>query len=197
MKNRVGTGIVLVVFASLMAFTATGLAQGTSGKVEIKSDFILVHPGTKLSKPDSQALDDVLKQYDKSLYKVETYKNGRVTNSLGTLKDMCIDQTAVAELAQAKMSGQSERAVQMIAPSTGAQEGTAVNPVLGGQAVNPVSGGQAVNPQTGSPTPGTAVNPVTGSPSPVNPQTSGSASNPQCATPSTQTTEFLQRLRPI
>jgi hypothetical protein len=140
MKNRAGTDVVLIVLASLAAFAATGLAQGKPGKVEIKNDFIVVHPGTKLSRADAQALNDVLKKYDKALYKIQIYKNGKVTKTLGTLNDMYIDQKAVADLAQAKTSGQSERAIQLIAPPA---KMAPVNPQTG----------SAVNPQTGSPAP--------------------------------------------
>jgi len=161
----------LVVLASLGALTATEPPKEKSGKVEIKDDFIVVHPGTKLSRADAQALNDVLKKYDKSLYKIQIYKNGKVTKTLGTLNDMYIDQRAVADLAQAKTSGQSERAIQLIAPP-------------GKMApVNPQTG-SAVNPQTGSPTPGLAVNPQTGSPAPSGPQMPSSPvpSGPQAPT---------------
>jgi hypothetical protein len=128
MKNRAGTGVVLIVLASLTALTAIGFAQGKSGKVEIKDDFIVVHPGTKLSKADAKALNDVLRKYDKSLYKIEVYKDGKVTRTLGTMSDMQIDQKTVADLAQAKSSGQSERAIQLIAPAAGPQKGVTANP---------------------------------------------------------------------
>lgn len=107
---------MLVVVLALTGLTASALAEEKSGKVEIKNDFIVVHPGTKLSKADVQALNKVLKQYDKSLYKIKIYKNGKVTRTVGTLNDMYIDQRAVADLAQATTSGQSERAIQVIAP---------------------------------------------------------------------------------
>jgi hypothetical protein len=163
MKNRAGTDVVLIVLAGLAAFAATGLAQGKPGKVEIKDDFIVVHPGTKLSRADAQALNDVLKKYDKSLYKIQIYKNGKVTKTLGTLNDMYIDQKAVADLAQAKASGQSERAIQLIAPPAKMAP---------------------VNPQTGGPAPGVSVNPQTGSPAPAGPQMPSSPvpSGPQAPT---------------
>ena len=207
MKNRAGTGVVLIVLANLTAFAATGLAEeksGQAGKTEVKDDFIVVHPGTKLSKADAKALNDVLKQYDKSLYKIKIYKNGKVTKTMGTLNDMYIDQKTVADFNEAKKAGQSERAIQLIAPSAGPQKGAAVNPIQGspspgvsvnphqgsptpGAGVNPIQGspapGVSVNPHQGSPTPGAGVNPIQGSPSPgvsVNPhQGSPSPVNPQ------------------
>jgi hypothetical protein len=217
MKNRAGRGVVLVVLA-LTCLTARGWAEEKSGKVEIKDDFIVVHPGTKLSRADTKALNDVLKQYDKSLYKIKIYKNGKVTKTLGTLNDMYLDQKTVADFNEAKKAGQSERAIQLIAPSAGPQKGVAVNPHQGsptpgvavnphqgsptpGVAVNPHQGsptpGVAVNPHQGGPTPGVAVNPQTGSPSPGPPQTSASATNPQRSATDKQTAEFMARLKPI
>jgi hypothetical protein len=153
MKNRAEIGVVLVLLASLTCFVATGFGQ-SAAKVEIKADYIVVHPGAKISTPDAKALDDVLKQYDKSLYKVDIYKSGQTTSMLGNLRDMCVDQRAVAELMQAKAQGQSDRAIQLIAP---------------GSAVNPTSSIRSIQ---GSPSPGTAVNPTSGvstQGSPVNP----------------------------
>jgi hypothetical protein len=219
MKNRAGTGVVLVVLASFTCLTATGLAaeekSGQAGKTEIKDDFIVVHPGTKLSKADAQALNGVLKQYDKSLYKIKIYKNGKVTKTMGTLNDMYLDQKTVADFNEAKKAGQSERAIQLIAPSAGPQKGAAVNPIQGSP-----SPGVAVNPHQGSPTPGVAVNPQTNTPMPRPPKTSGPMpsgpqqptspvpSGPQQSSPSPvnpqrsaatnkQAAEFMQRLKPI
>jgi len=183
MKNQAPVGVVLVILASFTCLTATGLAaeekSGQAGKTEIKDDFIVVHPGTKLSKADAMALNDVLKQYDKSLYKIKIYKNGKVTKTMGTLNDMYIDQKTVADFNEAKKAGQSERAIQLIAPSAGPQKGAAVNPIQGSP-----SPGVAVNPHQGSPTPGIAVNPQKSGPMPSGPQMPGSPtpSGPQMPT---------------
>ena len=215
MNNRAGIGAVLVAW--LTWFAATGFAQ-TGGKVEIKDDYIVVHPGANISKADAQALDAVLGRYDKSLYKIDVYKNGRTKDTLGNLRDMCIDQRAVAELMQAKAQGESNRAIQLVAP------GSAVNPTTSTNG-SPTPG-TAVNPTTspsGSPTPGTAANPTSGSPtppggsvpvhptmvpssSPVNPTqntpvpqvaVNPTATNQPCASTDPKASEFLQRVKPI
>jgi hypothetical protein len=118
MTTRSGSGrLVLLTMVTTIMFAAAGFAEEKAGKVEIKDNFILVHPGTKLSKADAKALNDILKTHNKSLYKIETYKDGKVTKTQGTLSDMYLDQTTVADLAQAKSSGQSERAIQLVAPA--------------------------------------------------------------------------------
>jgi hypothetical protein len=118
MKTRTGRGrLLLLTIVTTIIFAAAGFAQEKAGKVEIKDEVILVHPGTKLSKADAKALNDVLKTHDKSFYKIETYKDGKVTKTQGTLNNMYLDHRTVADLAHAKSSGQSERAIQLVAPA--------------------------------------------------------------------------------
>jgi hypothetical protein len=212
MRNQAATGVV--VLAGLTVMTAMGVEPGAASKVEMKEDYIVVHPGTKLSKPDAQALNDVLKKYDKSLYKIEIYKNGKVTKTLGKLNDMYIDQKAVADLTEAKSKGQSERAIQLIAPSAGPQKGGAVNPQTGSPGPMPSGPQQPTSPAPSgpqmptspapsgpqmptspvpsgpqAPTSPVPSGPQKSSPAPVNPQR-GEATNKQAA-------EFMERLKPI
>jgi hypothetical protein len=203
MKNLTAIGVVLVLLASSGVLSATESPPEKSGKVEIKDDFVVVHPGTKLSKADATELNAVLKQYDKSLYKIEIYKNGKVTKTLGKLNDMYIDQKAVADLTEAKSKGQSERAIQLIAPSAGPQKGGAVNPQTGSPGPMPSGPQQPTSPAptgpqmptspapTGPQAPTSPVpsGPQKSSPAPVNPQRSAAANK--------QAAEFMQRLKPI
>ena len=172
-------------------------APDPNAKVEIQSQFILVHPGTTLTVQDVKALNDVLQKFDKSLYKIEVYHDGKVINPRGTLSDMKIDQKVAAELADAKKNGGSQRAIQVIAPP---QAGATTNPQQGsptpGAVTNPQNSiatpGVTTNPQTGTPTPGATTNPQFGgsttnpqrdSSSPVNPQTNTLGSATPSATP--------------
>ena len=118
MKTRTARGrLLLLTIVPTIMFAAAGFAEEKAGKVEIKDKVIVVHPGTKLSKADAKALNEVLKAYNKSFYKIETYKDGKVTKTQGTLNNMHLDQTTVADLSHAKSSGQSERAIQLVAPA--------------------------------------------------------------------------------
>jgi hypothetical protein len=118
MKTRTGRRrLVLLTVVTTIMFAAAGFAEEKAGKVEIKDKVIVVHPGAKLSKADAKALNEVLKAYNKSFYKIETYKDGKVTKTQGTLNNMYLDQTTVADLSHAKSSGQSERAIQLVAPA--------------------------------------------------------------------------------
>jgi hypothetical protein len=165
MKSRTGRGrLVLLTIVTTIMFATAGFAEEKAGKVEIKDKVILVHPGTKLSKADAKALNDVLKTQNKSLYKIETYKDGKVTKTQGTLSEMYLDQTTVADLAQAKSSGQSERAIQLVAPA-GPQQPSSPMPAGPQQPSSPMPAGPQ---QPSSPMPAGPQMPS--SPMPAGPQ---------------------------
>jgi hypothetical protein len=88
-----GGGMALVL-------AVPGFAQ--DGGVTIQNEGIVIHPGTKLSKSDEKALNDVLSKYSKTLYRVETYKNGKLTKAVGELK---LDKKTSSEIANAKAAG--------------------------------------------------------------------------------------------
>src|SRR5438128_6160005 len=195
------SGIALVL-------PVASFAQEKGGKVTIEENGIILHPGTQLSKTDAQALNEVLKKYDKSLYKIDIYKNGQKKKSLGQLSDVCLDRAVVAEAAQT--TGNSNRTLQIIAATNPQRApGSTTNPQqTPGAAVNPIqTPGSTVNPIQ---TPGSAVNPVQ-TPSSVNPvrvpsstvnpvRTPGSPTNPQqtpCVSDEKAAKELIERLKPI
>ena len=68
-----------------------------------------MHAGTKLSKDDEKALNDVLKKYhSKKLYLVQEFQKGRLTKSMGELK---VNDKLESELAKAKMVGSTDSTV--------------------------------------------------------------------------------------
>jgi hypothetical protein len=77
----------------------TGFAQAKQGGVTIENQSITIHPGTKLSKADETALNNVLSKYDKKLYRVETYKDGKLVKTVGELK---LDKETASEVTNAK-----------------------------------------------------------------------------------------------
>ena len=163
MKRGSGTTVGLCVLAAgaLLSLAVASVAQEKSGKVEIKEDVIIIHPGSKISKSDTAALNEVLRKYDKSLYKIETYRSGKSKKKLGELSDMLIDQTVASELASAKESGGSDRSIQVISPN-GPQGPSSPMPT-GPQMQSPTPAG----PQMQSPTP---AGPQMQSPMPTGPQ---------------------------
>jgi hypothetical protein len=110
-------------------------AESATQAITIKDDVILLHPGTTLSKPDRKKLNEILSKFDKSLYKIEHYKDGKVTRTLGQLSDALIDKTIAAEATEAKAGGNSHATLQIIAAATSeqiyvstAQEAPGANP---------------------------------------------------------------------
>src|SRR5205809_215332 len=96
---NVGNTILLITAALLMQ-VPFGLAQDkATGRVTITKDTFIIHPGTKLSKTDERALNDVLKKYDKKLYRIERIEHGKLTKSIGEFK---IDGQLQSELARAR-----------------------------------------------------------------------------------------------
>jgi hypothetical protein len=76
---------------------------------------IVMHPGTKISMPDEEKLNEILKKYDDRLYRIETYEKGNLIKTQGQLKDkeledVYIDQELISEVANAKAAGLSTKA---------------------------------------------------------------------------------------
>jgi hypothetical protein len=202
-------------------------AESATQAITIKDDVILLHPGTTLSKPDRKKLNEILSKFDKSLYKIEHYKDGKVTRTLGQLSDALIDKTIAAEATEAKARGNSHATLQIIAAATSeqiyastAQEAPGANPSA---STNPqriqtptptatpppnASPGASTNPQRiQTPTP-TATPPPNAIPSgSTNPQTArtpipGASTNPQHqagapAVGEKASRELIERLKPI
>ena len=168
---------VLVLFA-IAVFSGQSRAAATPTEtVTIREDTIVIHPGAKIDKADVKAMNKILSKYDKSLYKIQTFRGGKVVRTQGKLADVLIDKIVMSEAAEATSSGSSDRTLQVIAPG-GAQP-------TGGQTTNPQqTPGTTTNPQQ---TPGTTTNPQQTPGATTNPQqTPGTTTNPQ-QTPGTTT----------
>jgi hypothetical protein len=101
--------IFLLISTISLSHASLGFAEDkTTGGVTIKKEAITVHAGTKLSKDDEKALNDVLKKYDKKLYLVQEFQKGRLTKSMGELK---VNDKLESELAKAKMVGSTDSTV--------------------------------------------------------------------------------------
>jgi hypothetical protein len=149
-------------------------SQEKSSNVVIDNNSIII-PGTKMSRADQEAMNKILRKYDKALYKIETYENGELKGTKGTLTDVVTDKQLASEIAEnVKKKGFAQYAVQVIG-----QPGASSHP-------------------TSVPTPSPPVGPS------VSP-TGGTGSNPQLVTPppirgaraEKESEELLQRLKPI
>jgi hypothetical protein len=125
MKTLFGTDkhvlILLGVVGSavLIAFPQQSAMAGRTGKgkhkpkVEITNETIVLHPAVKLSPADAKAVDDVLQKNSKTLYKIDTVENGKVTKTAGVLPEASLTAAAKSEAAAAPR-GQGDKTHQVI-----------------------------------------------------------------------------------
>jgi hypothetical protein len=112
-RLRKPVSVVLLGVGTALIFAVPAFAQQKDAQVTITDTRIEIHPGTKISESDQKALNEVLKKYDKLLYKIETLKDGKVTGQVqGKLEDKYIDATLAAEVKQAKAAGSSDTTEQ-------------------------------------------------------------------------------------
>ncbi|MCZ4244347.1 hypothetical protein [Pedobacter punctiformis] len=75
------TLIKFMVLCNLIFCTQISIAQ-----VTIKKNGISIAPGTKISNADKDAINNILRQYDSSLYQIRSYSNnGKMTSRKGSL----------------------------------------------------------------------------------------------------------------
>ena len=89
--------VAAITFACLRTLPALA-AEGTGDPVTIEKDRILI-PGTNISESDQRAMNAILAQYDKSLYKLKGYVNGKAGKQQGSLNDAAIDKATAARAA--------------------------------------------------------------------------------------------------
>jgi len=107
---RVCAALALSVALIIVACTITP----THGPgVSIHETYVEIYPGTKISSKDQNALDAVLKQFNKSLYRIGTYDQGKLVKTRGSLEDTLIPQRLVAEVTKASQKGVSDLALEI------------------------------------------------------------------------------------
>lgn len=111
-KHPVPTYVVLGVIIALIV-VACAITQKHGPGVSIHETFVEIYPGTKISSADQKALDAVLKQFSKSLYKIRTYDRGKLVKTQGSLEEARINQTLVADAIIASQKGVSVSTLQI------------------------------------------------------------------------------------
>ena len=163
--GKVTKSVFIWTVAAGMA--APALAQKERSGVTMDEAHIVVHPITKISTEDTRAINNILEKYDKSLYKLAAYKDGKLKKTQGTLSDVNLDQAIASELPAAQAKGESNKTMQFTNPQR--------HP---GNITNPQKTAAVTNPQR---SPG----------APTNPQRHPSAADEKAAK------ELLERLKPI
>jgi hypothetical protein len=111
-KHSVPTYVVLGVIIALVV-VACAITQKHGPGVSIHETYVEIYPGAKISSADQEALDAVLKNFNKSLYKIRTYDRGKLVKTQGSLEDARIDQTLVADAINASQKGVSVSTLQI------------------------------------------------------------------------------------
>lgn len=104
----------LAILAGLIGtIVVSAEEKPAANKVVIGKDSILI-PATEMSKADRRAMNKILKEFDKSLYKIETYENGRLESTRGELADVVMDKQLASEIAaNATKKGFTQFAIQV------------------------------------------------------------------------------------
>ena len=100
MKTRVAFSFGLLaafVWITACATTSKNSGDPTHNVYVDKGGIVL--PGTEVSKEDQAALSRILSQYDKSLYRISTYENGKLTKTQGTMRDVITDKKLASQMA--------------------------------------------------------------------------------------------------
>jgi len=87
-----------------------------TSKVEIGKRNVAIHPGVKLTPEGEQAMNNVLKHYNKNLYRIEILENGQVKKAMG---NAAVEGPLQAELAAAKSKGVSVSGIGSACPNVG------------------------------------------------------------------------------
>jgi hypothetical protein len=129
-KHTVPTYVVLGVIIALIV-VACAITQKHGPGVSIHETYVTIYPGTKISSADQKALDAVLKNFNKSLYKIRTYDHGKLVKTRGSLEDTRIDQTLIADVINASQKGVSHSTLQVGKSGMWTQQSPSPPPVSG------------------------------------------------------------------
>jgi hypothetical protein len=131
MRNRTGW-IVLVAVAVGAALWFSGSVGAVETKAAPKTVVFdgsaIVLTGTDLSKPDEAAMNKILNHYDKSLYRIDTYENGKRTKTQGTSTAAVSKQLVPQVTANTKKPGFTHSAIQICSTTNPTSGATGANP---------------------------------------------------------------------
>jgi hypothetical protein len=111
--SLVPVAVAVAFWVSACVFDKGKTPHDTTHNVIIRKDSIVI-PGTEISKADHDAMNRILRRYDKTLYRIQTYENGQLKKTQGTLSDVFIDKTLASEIAMnVKKKGFAQDAMQI------------------------------------------------------------------------------------
>jgi hypothetical protein len=91
---------VLVALGAVVFIVACATYAKSKSGVEMGQYYAIIYPDAKLPDVNCDAVNRVLKKYDKSLYKIQTYKDGKLIKARGQLAEKYMRAGLVAEVTQ-------------------------------------------------------------------------------------------------
>jgi hypothetical protein len=176
--------IVLATGLGIVVACQTSQHNGRQ-KVTIDKEHIVL-PGAAVSSEDHKAMNKILKQYDKSLYRVDTYEKGQLARTQGTLSEVVIGRKLVSEVAEnAKKMGFGQYAIQIGIPEGVGHATPTPGLTVGGTGHATPTPGLTIggNPHVPSPSPGASIG--------------GTGHKPPKAQDAMDSEELVKRLQPI
>lgn len=73
-------------------------AEANREQVTIAGNGVFI-PGTKISQTDQENLNKILGRFDKSLYQIQIYKNGKLQKTMGALSEDILARGKASEIA--------------------------------------------------------------------------------------------------
>ena len=100
MKNLSGTHLKhwLVATALMSIVACAAIVQNKNEGVTFAEKYVIFRPKAKISTADCENINQILKKYDTSLYKIQAYKSGKLIKSRGQLDENHIQNGIVSEV---------------------------------------------------------------------------------------------------
>ena len=122
--NRQVTWFLLLAGAMGAAFWFSGSLSATEKKMVVARDKNvvmakkengkeIVFPATTMSTADAEAMNKILNQYDKTLFRIDTYEKGKRKKTQGTLTDVITDKRLASEMTTGVNEGFSQYAIRI------------------------------------------------------------------------------------
>ena len=117
MKFRITFALGLAV-ATLSSCEGVRREPASAGPNPIKVDeHSVLISGTAISEDDREAVSNIFKKYDSSLYRIAVYENGGLKKQLGTMSEMRVGAVASEYSSNAKISGLTNWAMKVGNPN--------------------------------------------------------------------------------
>lgn len=144
-----------VIFASGLFVAALVSCQGlrrqsaaSPNPIKIDEHSILI-PGTTISEDDREAVINIFKKYDGSLYRIAVYENGRLKKHLGKMSEMQIGAVASQYSSNAKASGLTNWTMKIGSTTHITTGGSPTHITTGGSPTHITTGGSPTHITTG------------------------------------------------